>query len=147
MRTIWLVEDDYYLRESILNAIKENSVNADIVELTTEHEFREQLTTVLEESNIPDLVILDVMLPWAKPMKKMPPEPGDVKEKGFYRAGARCEKLLRENQRLKDVPVIIYTNLQKDDIEDDVDLQSEKTHYLGKNGDINELKSNIYKLI
>lgn len=147
MRTIWLVEDDYHLRQSIREAIKENSINTEIIELPTEYKFREQLKNILEESNIPDLVILDVMLPWTIPSKKPLPEPDDVKEKGFYRAGARCEKLFRENQRLRDVPVIIYTNLKKDDIENDVDWQSEKTYYLGKNGNISELKSNILKLI
>ncbi|NOS89472.1 MAG: response regulator [Methylococcaceae bacterium] len=146
MRTIWLVEDDFDSRKSIRNAINDKSIEAKVIELTTEHEFREQLNRVTDESNLPNLVILDIMLPWTKPMKNMPPEPDDVKEKGVYRAGARCEKLFREKQSLKGVPVIIYSNLQEDYLKHDVIWKSEKTYYLGKNVDITELQLKIISL-
>lgn len=147
MRTIWLVEDDFDSRESIRNAINDKSIETNVIELTTEHEFREQLNKVSDESNMPELVILDIMLPWTKPTRDMPEEPEEVRKNGFYRAGARCEKLFRAKENLKDTPIIIYTNLQKNDIKHDLDWQSEKTYYLGKNSDLDELKANINKFI
>jgi hypothetical protein len=46
----------------------------------------------------------------------MPDWPDDVEKEGFYTAGFRCEKLLSGNEKLKDVPLIFYTVLERADL-------------------------------
>jgi DNA-binding response OmpR family regulator len=142
MKIVWVVEDDSLQRVTICTAIKEK-FNAHIIELSTEYEFRQQLENLAEP--YPELIVLDVMLPWTKPMEDMPEAPKEVKENRFYRAGMRCEKLVRKKRAVKHIPIIIYTNLAQEDIQDDLNKLSNNTHtvYLGKSSEIKELLDKI----
>ena len=144
MKTIWVIEDDYFQRETICEAIK-TKLKCNVVELATEYEFSQELERLT--NSLPDFLVLDIMLPWTKLMRKMPPEPQEVIKNGFYRAGIRCEKLFRSREELKHIPIIIYTNLNNDDIQDDLKNASEHTHYLGKSSEVNQLVDKIYKLM
>jgi len=136
MKTIWIVEDDYFQREEIRKAI-ENNFKSEVIGLSTEYEFINKLDNI--EKKYPDLIIIDVMLPWTKPSRDRIEEPEEVKNNGFYRAGIRCEKFARTKQEIKNIPIIIYTNLHKDDLINDLDNLSEHTVFFGKSSDISDL--------
>jgi CheY-like chemotaxis protein len=112
---ILIVEDDepqFNLVKSGLERIR--ALSADRIErIATELEFQKKFDELAE--NKPDVIIMDVMLRWTNPMREMPPSPGDMD-----RAGIRCEKMLANNNKTKDIPVILYTVLSRDDLKDDL---------------------------
>jgi hypothetical protein len=63
---------------------------------------------------------MDVMLPWTDPSPTIEPPPREVVEEGFYRAGIRCARLLATNKTTKHIPVILYTVLERADLEDQI---------------------------
>jgi CheY-like chemotaxis protein len=113
---ILILEDDpaqaKWLREEIQAVI----ADAEIELVTSEHEFRERIPGFAQSP--PDVFLLDVMVRWTKPSPKMPEQPQDVKDNGYYRAGNRCVIKLRENNVT--VPAILYTILENGDIGDDL---------------------------
>ena len=57
--------------------------------------------------------------------------PKEIEEKGFYRAGLRCEKMLAEDSRTKSIPVIIHSVIDIEEIEEPV-LQRPQVFYIQK---------------
>lgn len=138
MNNVWIVEDDYLQRDTICKKIEEKyKVNIDSI--INECEFREKIKNL--KTPYPDLIILDIMLPWTKASEKIEEPPIEVKEEGFHRAGIRCEKLVRQKHEIRDIPIIIYTMLNRSDIQDDLKKLSKCSTYLGKSGDIDDLVS------
>lgn len=142
MKNIWVVEDDYLQKEFICKSIKEN-FNVTPIEVSSESEFRKRLD--LLKKPYPDLIILDTMLPWAKVEANIPKMPKEVEEDSFYRAGIRCEKLIRNKGEIKKIPVIMYTNLVREDIQSDLANLDKGTIFLAKRSEIKELLDTIQK--
>lgn len=134
---ILLVEDDFIQSEYIRNELNENGeleiTNFDVIE--TELEFRERFPEIA--MNGVDIVIMDIMLRWAFPSRDPKRPPKDIEESGFYRAGIRCIKMLRDDQRTRDIPVIVYSILDEETLKVDLmDFKNVKYVYkdfLGKN--------------
>lgn len=140
--TIWIVEDDE-LQLSWLKGLLETEVpGARIRKISTELEFRNALEDL--KGDPPDLIILDIMLRWTDPAPDMIPAPAEVRENQFFRAGIRCERLLRQDPRTQEVPVILYTVLEEGDLQQadfDIDLHNlhKKTRYINKASDPSQL--------
>ncbi len=146
MLIVWLVEDDYLQRQETRELLRKNFRNISITEITTEHEFRERLNQLSQP--YPDLMIIDVMLPWTKPSPGKPPEaPPEVKENSFYRAGIRCTKLVREKPETQNTKILLFSNLEKDDLKDDLDKSGNLTYFLNKTIDTNSFISLIQSFI
>jgi CheY-like chemotaxis protein len=108
---IWLVENDDDIRND-LRAALERARGADSVRpMSTEYEFYAALEEI--DASPPDLVVLDVFLPWTLPGPVMPAPPIEVQEGKQYGAGVRCKNLLR---KICQAPVIFYTGLAKRDL-------------------------------
>jgi hypothetical protein len=90
---------------------------------------------------------MDVMLRWSFPSPDSAPPPDDVLAGGYYRAGLRCASLLLGDERLRDVPVLLYTILERSDLEREGQSLPENTEYLGKNSDLEVLSRRIRALI
>lgn len=130
-----LVEDDYRQAEQMINLLKKNFPNIHLLPvICTEYEFRQYIQENIRE-NPPDIVLLDVMLPWTDPDDKMPEAPDDVEKGGFYRAGIRCKDILRQTEVTKKTPVILYTILEMDDLKDELEKIDENTVYLSKSSE------------
>ena len=108
MYHIILVEDDYregHKTKSLLQkAISETDVRIDW--LDTELAFRQWIARLVGPP--PDLVVLDVRLPWTRPAPTMVPVPDGWA--GNHEAGLRCYELLRKHQSCAAVPVILLTH-------------------------------------
>ncbi len=129
---IIVVEDDQTQRKFIINTIsKEFSIEPE--EIVTELEFRNSFEDIA--SNQPDLMIFDTMIRWTDPVPNMEKPPQEILEAGFYRAGIRCIKMLNDDDRTKNIPVIIYSVLDYEDIEKEI-KELPKAKYLFK--DFNE---------
>jgi len=109
------VEDDYLQAEWLKDTLERVLTECAVEVAPTESHFREQIGRW--ETSPPDLFIIDVMLAWALPSKRIPEPPPEVDEGGFQRAGLRCQALLGENQALHGVPVVFYTVLDRDMLE------------------------------
>ncbi len=110
---IVIVEDDYLQAEWLQGILKEQFLHCKVQQISTELDFRNALVRLREAP--PDLVILDVMLRWTDPAPYMIGAPADVRASGFFRAGFRCERLLRQFPETAGVPVILYTVLEEED--------------------------------
>lgn len=115
---IILVEDDYLQSQLIISEIhKHLSPNKiDIHLFETESDFRKQLVSI--ETILPDIILLDIMLRWTDPSANVEEFPNDVKEEGFYTAGFRCQKIISNNKILQNIPIILYTVLDKTDLKE-----------------------------
>ncbi len=63
-------------------------------------------------------VLINTMIRWADPDPNMEKPPQEILEVGFYRASFRCSKMLNEDERTRNIPVILYTILDIEDIEE-----------------------------
>ena len=112
---IVIAEDDKYQREQFARILGQVFLEADITLFRTEKEFREGLEKITMET--PDIVILDIMLRWTDPSLDGDTMPPDVKAGKFFGAGFRCQGLLERGDRTRDIPVILYSVLERTDIE------------------------------
>jgi len=132
---ILLVEDDYRQAEQIIDLLKKNFSNIHLLPVIyTEYEFRQYIQENIGKS-LPDIVLLDVMLPWTDADDEMPRVPDDVDKGGFYRAGIRCKDILRQTKATKTTPVILYSVLEMDDLKDELEKNDENTVYLSKSSE------------
>lgn len=133
---ILVVEDDHLQYQDICDNLKQAFPNVRVKHIRSESEFRSFFES--EERELPNLVVLDMMLCWANASKNMPPAPKEVTEGKYYRAGLRCKKFLDEREETKKIPVILYTVLERDDLEENVEGIHQKTRYLRKDPDSEE---------
>lgn len=119
MYRILIVEDDYLQAELIENALRREPEftqdAAEIERLSTEKQFHLQFEAMA--SNPPDVIVMDVMLRWDDPAPNMEPPPPEIKKEGFYRAGLRNERMLTQDPRTSNIPVVLYTLIADIDLE------------------------------
>jgi len=134
---IVLLEDDYLQSSYIESALKRDLADCEIKVIKTESEFREKLDELIAWKA--DALILDVMVRWADPSSEMPEPPEEVKTNGYYRAGIRCIKLLQDQNST--VPILLYSVLEKADVNWGKDLSERNITHLSKQTDIQPLIS------
>ena len=117
MKHFLVVEDDHLQKGPLEDRLRMTFPGADVTVLSSEHQFRDYLPAL--RSSPPDLVLMDVMLRWSLPSPNAPAPPPDVAEGGYYRAGLRCAHLLLAEEQLHHVPVVLYTILERSDLERD----------------------------
>lgn len=141
---ILLVEDDYLQSDWISSNLKNAFSPLKLELIATEEEFYACLPEISKEP--PNVVIIDVMLRWTDPKRDMPPPPREVMEGGYYRAGLRCQKELAKNALTENIPVILYTVLEKIDLEQELDGLAKTITYLRKDSDSSSLTERIRQL-
>ena len=142
---IVVVEDDFLQEGPLEEYLADTFPTARIETLTTESEFRERLPGFRQSK--PDIVILDVMLRWAVPSPTMAPPPPDVADGEYFRAGLRCAELMSKDGQLSKVPVIIYTILERGDLERSGQRLPDTSAYLRKSADLDMLARKIRDLV
>ena len=108
---VLLVEDDHIQRQNARQAI-ENAIEAEVETKSTEWEFQRDFEAIA--ANPPHVAVLDIMLRWANPAADMPSAPTDVTSSS--EAGLRCARRLLSDERTRDVKVLLYSVLAKDDL-------------------------------
>lgn len=145
---ILVVEDDPRQSDFIIRSLEDLFDDLEINTIQTESDFLRSVPEL--EKTPPDLIIIDVMLRWAKPtphLQLLPQMPDDTKEEGFYRAGFRCLKLIQSKNSLAKVPVIIYSILHRDEVAKYLSEKSSHIVYLQKDFDSRKLGIQIRSLI
>ncbi len=137
---ILIVEDDYFQAEWIEQIVLKEFSGSRTKILRTETEFRDFMR---EGGFKPDVIILDVILPWTVPGSKAEPPPEEVRNNGRHRAGVRCWRHLAENPETRDIPVVLYTVLDTEDLQEDI---PPNVRYLSKQSDPVPLVEEIKRL-
>lgn len=117
-KTIVLVEDDHGQVKDMKGHLSDHCKGFEVQVIKTESDFRSRLSELA--STPPTAFIIDVMLPWAEAAPDAPPPPDDVKEQRFYRAGFRCVDLLTQIPELRTTPILLYSELDADDLAEDL---------------------------
>ncbi len=130
---IVLVEDDHLQAEWVESCLEAAFRGVKVKKISTESEFYLQLDEISDAR--PDVFIIDVMLRWADPSPTMQEPPKEVKENGFYRAGLRCKEKILENEKARNIPIILYTVLEELDLEKALQDKSPNVAYLRKDSD------------
>jgi CheY-like chemotaxis protein len=114
---IVVVEDDklqYEWLDPLLRQSKTLNVTR-LERIKTEKEFYDKFEEIA--SDPPDVILLDIMLRWADPAPDFTPPPPEIdRDAGFFRAGLRCEQKLAADDRTKNIPIIIYSVLESEDL-------------------------------
>lgn len=143
MRIVSL-EDDEPFWDLLKEAIEEEFPDVEMTWVRTESEFCQRMGEFA--ANPPQIFILDAMVKWADATSKMPVAPEDVIGEGYYRAGLRCRRRLLENSATAETPVILFTVLERADIERVVSHLPGGTAFIAKSGDFRELILTINEL-
>lgn len=142
---IVIVEDDHLQEAPLQDYLTGTITDAQIETICTELEFRTRLPAL--RARVPDLVIMDVMLRWTFPAPDAVAPPEDVASGGYYRAGLRCARLLADDPQLCGVPVILYTILERSDLERDGETLPKNSTYLGKHTELDVLSRKARDLL
>ncbi len=145
MMKILIVEDDHLQGEWILSGLDEVFHGASIKLIDTEFDFRASFDRIANDP--PDVVVMDVMLRWANPSPTLEVPPEEIQKEGFYRAGLRCEALLAGDVRTSHIPVILYTVLERGDLDRQLQTRRENVIYLPKESDQSPLHQQIRELM
>ena len=142
---IVVVEDDHLQEGPLEEYLIDRFPGSQVETIRFESDFRDRLEHYREAR--PDLVIMDVMLKWARSREDAPAEPPDVAEGQYFRAGMRCTRLMAADENLRDVPVIVYTILERQDLErDDPDWLS-TCDYVRKSSDLEVIGRRVRRLL
>jgi len=144
MRII-IIEDDDNQSDKLIRDIPKEIPNAQIYLYKTEHSFRSQIERVKEWK--PDLFLIDIMLRWTNPSPDMPEAPDEVIEEGFYVAGFRCKRDILENSYLKNLPIILFTVLDKEDLKDKLSNLPRNISYISKDNLTSVLCDHIKRVV
>lgn len=141
---VTIVEDDYYQAEMIEEDCRKEFGNIRFLRVKTEHDFR----TAIDEfrKDPPDVFIIDVMLRYTDPKRDQPVPPPSVRREGSHRAGLRCRKLLAEHATTRDIPVILYTVLEKTDLAKELERLPANVLHLRKDADRSELLDTVQRV-
>ena len=138
---ILIVEDDYLQADWVYAKLEQAFPDAKFDRVSTESEFRSRFDEIANMG--PGVVVMDVMLRWADPSPELVLPP---KYEGFYRAGLRCERMLAGDERTSHVPVILYTVLERTDLNHELPSLPEHVQYLPKESDLDPLIRKIGEL-
>ena len=122
---ILLVEDDYLDAGAIRDLLAEHYRNVEMIEVANEADFVASLSDL--EENPPDLVIMDIMIPWQRPSASLI-APSQGANPDPLRTGIRLLAKLQESSRLRNSPVILHSALEWHDVESD--LKNSPDHIL-----------------
>lgn len=140
---ILLVEDDY-LQADAIRAVLTRSLGAEVDRVATEAGFYEQFDEIARAQ--PDVIILDLMLRWTDPSPEMKRAPRQVLEEGPWRAGLRCERFLAEREETREIPILLFTVLEREDLETDLESLRRGVFFLQKGSDLGPLVEAVRKL-
>lgn len=142
---IVIVEDDHLQEGPLQEHLGGTVSDADIETICTERDFRTRLPALRER--VPDIVIMDVMMRWTFPAPDAVPPPADVATGGYYRAGLRCARLLADDPVLSGVPVVLYTILERSDLERDGESLPSNSTFVGKHTELDVLSRKVRDLL
>ena len=114
-RSILIVEDTPTQAQLLESQLTIRYPGVHVWRISSESEFREKFGAIAEAP--PDSIIMDIIIKWAQPVPSLsvPSEPLNRR-----RAGIRCQRMLADDLRTQNIPVILCTVLTPEELEDDM---------------------------
>lgn len=128
MRII-IVEDDYFESDHLESLFLREFPGVEILKIETESAFQAAYPDFLTRP--PDVVILDMLLPFSHNVGSPTDQHPDI-----YRAGLRCQQVLSGDPRTSNIPMVLYSVLDRADIRD-VHLPSNVSYCLKSTDELN----------
>ncbi len=141
---ILCVEDDHIIAKPIIDELSAAFPEAEIKWIGTESEFYNSFEQIAE--NLPVIVTMDVMKLWAIPSANMPFPPAEVKRGGIHRAGIRCAIRLNNDERTRNIPIVLYTVLDEKDLEESL-MKLNNCYYVSKEKPLSHLVEKVRELV
>jgi|SRR5215813_6718617 len=104
-RIAWVVEDNAKSLSDVKKVIRRKRLRAR--EISTQRQFVEVLSTIGSDEPAPDIIILDLRLPWTDP---------EVLVENAIAGGLGCLELLRQEPLTRNVPVVIFSAFVHDEL-------------------------------
>jgi CheY-like chemotaxis protein len=145
MRKILVVEDDYLARDWMCAALRNAFGNDAVGEIANELEFQTRFQEILEVP--PAIIVMDMLLPWTSPAPNLQPPPERVDREGIYTAGLRCKEMLEKDHRTRNIKVLFYTVLSRDDLLARLGSETDTLTYLQKDSNLDTLIARIRELV
>jgi CheY-like chemotaxis protein len=145
---IILIDDDPLQSQTFEAKLRKRYSGARVTRLVAESQFNAFVESLkAEHSEPPDLIVADVMLPWAVASASAPPPPKSVEEAGYSRAGLRCLRTFRDTID-QPVPWVLFTIVDVEAIAQEIgDVRfREKVAILNKEQPLSELLLEIDRL-
>ncbi len=143
---IILVEDDHNQAEWMIQALKKRLPKANLRLIKTEHDFMDAIDEFEREP--PAVIVLDIMLRWADAAPLMPEPPEEVVRNKHYRAGIRCVRELQGRKAAKNIPIVLYTILDRRDIRWELDEFGDgPLFYIPKGADLTPFLDGVSHII
>src|SRR5688572_2350067 len=122
IKTILVLEDDPLQAETFCDELGGWFRGVKVEHLESESEFRDWVEEKIVKGGqpLPDVVVADVMMPWAFPSPEAPLPPEDVRQGGLSRAGVRCLMYFRERVP-GDVPWVLFSILDQEHIRKEIE--------------------------
>jgi hypothetical protein len=108
---ILLVEDEHPDVRRITSALQRGLPGSDLRIVRTEYEFRNAFKDIVLFA--PELAVIDLMLPWTTAGPNMPGIPPEVAGSGFRDGGARCCRMLIDEEKIGKIPIILYSGVDQ----------------------------------
>lgn len=125
---IVIAEDDSNQSKSIKKMIQDRWPQCHVLIITTESEFYEKMD--LFQTERPFLFVIDVVLPWARLTRASTPPPKANEDP--FKAGVRCFEYLQMEAATKNIPVVLYSVLERVDLLPDPTLQISNATFVRK---------------
>ncbi|HYV91135.1 MAG TPA: hypothetical protein VE978_05105 [Chitinophagales bacterium] len=142
---ILIVEDDYSQADWLVLQITDRFKDYSIDLIETELEFRTKIKTI--EDNPPELILMDIMLRWTNPSPEMVKPPIDIAKSGIFDAGFRCQNLLKQSEKTRNIQIIFYSVLDKDDLESKLKNMPSNVVHLKKEANMAPLFNQMRKAL
>jgi CheY-like chemotaxis protein len=120
----------------IRDALTSQYSDVELIDLANETAFMNALPEL--EHDAPDLIILDIMIPWHEPLPRVVAPPQEV-DREPLRAGIRLLAEIRNSPELARVPVIVHSALAWHDLENELADRPEHVIFVHKRQEPSDL--------
>ena len=111
---VLLVEDNWEHAQEIIAHLRRSFDDVAVAHMETEWDVRQNLPKIVSAG--PDIIFLDIILPWCRPSPDMPPPPDEIVSGNPYRAGLRCLDLFLSESQLSGTPILVHSVLDPERI-------------------------------
>jgi len=140
---VLIIEDNHYHAEALKEKLFNHFQEIEIGVFGTEYDTYNNMG-ILEKSGL-DIIILDMILPWCNPMSNMPEAPEGYDSP--YNAGIRCMSIFLNNSNFKNVPIIIYSVLDRKRLMDDLKTIPSNVFIVGKKSSFDDMALKIESIV
>jgi len=145
---ILILEDDILQFEVLQDNLNVRFPNSQITRIMTAKAFKEEIDR--PDAILPDIILIDVLVPWqavGEPEWPKPPEAVDRK------VGIYCAGLVAAHPKTRKIPVIVYTELDRQSrygkepsLEEEIRELPKHFHYMRKDASLSDLNHLIWTL-